>query len=190
MLIIDNYDSFTYNIYHYCREILFFKPQVIKNDYTDLEGLFSQNPKAIIISPGPSSPKNSGICFEVIKKALDLQIPLLGICLGMQCLVHYFGGEIIKCSTILHGKISKIIHNGKGIFKGIKNNYNVTRYHSLCLKEAKYPFYTTATSDDNTIMAVEHKNLPLFGIQFHPEAHLTQFGHKLMKNFFKIAKIL
>ena len=189
LLIIDNYDSFTYNVARYFEE-LGQQVKVVLHDQISIEQIEALNPDYLVISPGPCTPNEAGISLEVIAKFAG-KIPLLGICLGHQCIVAHFGGQIIKAKKAIHGKTSKLYHNQTSLFTGLENNFNVTRYHSLVAKQSSLPecFEISAWSGSehtiDEIMAVEHKTLPIYGVQFHPEAVLTQNGHALLDNFLK-----
>ena len=183
LIIIDNYDSFTYNLVHYF-EMLNIPLQVIRNDAIDISGLVALNPSGIVISPGPCTPREAGISLEVIG-AFKGVIPLLGICLGHQAIGMYFGATIEKGAQPVHGKVFLIDHCGQGIFSGLPSPYNVTRYHSLQVRSKDLPdcLEVTATTQDGVIMGIRHKTYDIEGVQFHPEAILTQFGHELLNNF-------
>ena len=189
LVLIDNYDSFTYNLVHYFEEIGQ-KVTVFRNDEKKSEYILDLKPDFLVISPGPSSPKNSGICLDLIKKnsKLPKTIPLLGVCLGHQAIAECFGGDVIQSGKPIHGKISKIIHTNSKLFKNMTNPFNATRYHSLIVKDDTLPncFEITAKIDSGVIMAIEHKKLPIYGVQFHPESIATDFGHQLLKNFLEI----
>ena len=183
LLMIDNYDSFTYNIVQYLGE-LGADIQVIRNDEMTPEEILKMKPDHILISPGPCSPKEAGISVDVIKK-LAGKIPILGVCLGHQSIGYAFGGDIIRAKQLMHGKTSQITHDGKGVFKGLPNPFRATRYHSLVIKRETLPecLEITATSEDGEIMGVRHKTLAVEGVQFHPESILTESGKPLLKNF-------
>ncbi|AAK81099.1 anthranilate synthase component 2 [Clostridium acetobutylicum] len=183
ILIIDNYDSFTYNLYQYVGEI-YKDVKVARNDEISLEDIKKMKPEGIIISPGPGTPYDAGISIEVVKRLGEF-IPILGICLGHQSIAEAFGGKVIGAQTIMHGKTSVIKHDEKEIFEGIKNPLKVMRYHSLVADKYSFPneLYITAETDDGVIMAVRHKRYKIFGIQFHPESYFTEDGRKLIKNF-------
>lgn len=188
LLMIDNYDSFVYNLVRYFNE-LDEEIEVYRNDKIDLDFIESKNYDGIVISPGPKNPKEAGLCLDVIDRFKGV-IPILGICLGHQCIGHYFGSEIVKGKEPVHGKLSLVKHNGQGIFKGIKNPLKVTRYHSLIVNKATLSkdLRVIAETDDGVIMGIEHKEYPIYGVQFHPEAELTEEGHKLLDNFIKECK--
>ncbi len=183
LLMIDNYDSFTYNLVQYLAEIGQ-EVEVVRNDKISIEEINKLNPQYIVISPGPCTPNEAGISLELIE-AFKGKIPILGVCLGHQSIGQAFGGKIVHAQTIMHGKTSKISHNNKGVFRGIKNPFIATRYHSLVIDRESLPdcFDITAWTDDNEIMGIKHKDLPIEGVQFHPESILSEYGHDLLKNF-------
>lgn len=182
ILLIDNYDSFTYNLVQYLGD-LGCDCQVYRNDSISVSEAISLKPEAIVISPGPCTPSDAGICCELIKSAAS-RIPILGVCLGHQAIGQAFGAKIIKTNP-MHGKISKIKHDGRGIFKNLHNPLKVTRYHSLIIETESLPddFNLTAFTDDYILMALQHKRFPLYGVQFHPESIASELGHDLLKNF-------
>ena len=182
ILVIDNYDSFTYNLVHYF-QILAEEICVYKHDDITIEEISKLKPNYLVISPGPDGPKEAGISLAAIKY-FHKQIPILGICLGHQCLGHAFGATIIPAPTIVHGKTSRIKHQQQGLFRGLPTPFSGTRYHSLAIEPQTLPncFRVDATCD-NTIMAISHRNYPLYGLQFHPEAILTEHGMQLLSNF-------
>ena len=183
ILVIDNYDSFTYNLVQYLGE-LGADIEVVRNDEVTVEDILKKKPDHILISPGPCSPKEAGISVEVIKQ-LSGKIPILRVCLGHQSIGYAFGGDIIRAGKLMHGKTSQISHDGKGVFKGLPNPFRATRYHSLVIKKDTLPdcLEVTATSEDGEIMGVRHKTLPVEGVQFHPESILTEAGKDLLRNF-------
>ena len=183
LLMIDNYDSFTYNLVQYLAEIGQ-EVEVVRNDKISIEEINMLNPQYIVISPGPCTPNEAGISLELIE-AFKGKIPILGVCLGHQSIGQAFGGKIVHAQTIMHGKTSKISHNNKGVFRGIKNPFIATRYHSLVIEKQTLPncFDITAWTDDNEIMGIKHKELAIEGVQFHPESILSEHGHDLLKNF-------
>lgn len=188
-LMIDNYDSFVYNLVRYFEE-LEAEVFIFRNDKLTIEDIERLNPEGIIISPGPRTPKETGITLDILERFKG-EIPILGICLGHQTIAHYFGAKVEKGASPVHGKISGIINNNKGVFKDLPARFNVTRYHSLVIKEEDFPEgleVTAKTSDDNVIMGIRHKELFIEGVQFHPEAELTEFGHEMLHNFIKEAK--
>ncbi|MDP2924223.1 MAG: aminodeoxychorismate/anthranilate synthase component II [Candidatus Omnitrophota bacterium] len=186
VLVIDNYDSFTYNLVQYLQE-LGAEVSVYRNDKISIHRLKKLKIDKIVISPGPGRPKDSGISCFVIAEFYK-KIPILGVCLGHQCIGYCFGGRIIKASEIMHGKTSLIYHSNKGIFKGVKNPFIATRYHSLIIEKKTLPsnLAITAYTKNGIIMAVRDKKYPLFGVQFHPESILTQEGKKILNNFLKL----
>lgn len=183
LLMIDNYDSFVYNLVRYFNE-LEEEIDVIRNDNILLEDITEKKYSGIVISPGPKNPKEAGMSLEIIERFKG-KIPILGICLGHQCIGHAFGGEIIKGRVPMHGKISVVNHKNEGVFKNLNNPLKVTRYHSLVISKENIPdeLIVTAESEDGCVMGVQHKTYPIYGVQFHPEAHLTEQGHELLKNF-------
>ncbi len=187
ILMIDNYDSFTYNLFQYFKQMdeqVF----VFRNDEVTLQEIDALNPDLIVLSPGPGSPSESGICREVIK-SYYLHIPILGICLGHQLIVDFFGGEIRKGKQPVHGKVTAIRHDGKSLFRNIPPSIRVTRYHSLVTSEENFPsdLRISAVSEDDVIMGARHADAPLEGIQFHPESILTEFGFEMLKNAYEQA---
>jgi anthranilate synthase/aminodeoxychorismate synthase-like glutamine amidotransferase len=188
ILVIDNYDSFTYNLVQYLGE-LGAELKVIRNDKITVAGAGKLNPKKILLSPGPGEPRNAGITEELIK-AVAGRVPVLGVCLGHQAIGEAFGGKIVPARRIMHGKTSMIYHDGKDIFKGIKNPFEATRYHSLVVERKSLPKSLEVTAEtkdkDKEIMALKHRTYPIWGVQFHPESILTGEGKKLLKNFLEI----
>jgi anthranilate synthase component 2 len=186
ILMIDNYDSFTYNIVQYCLE-LGANLKVIRNDEISVEEIKKLNPEKIIISPGPSTPKEAGISVEVIKK---IDKPILGVCLGHQSIAYAFGGEIIRAKNLMHGKTSQIkITLKDDIFKDVPEEFRVTRYHSLVVNQNNLPQNVIPTSfskDDNEIMSIRVKDKPIYGVQFHPESIMSEYGKKILDNFLKL----
>lgn len=180
MILIDNYDSFTYNIVQYLQE-LGVEPKVFENDKISVDELLQMDFDSIIISPGAGNPNTAGVSMDVIKNFYQTK-KILGICLGHQCIAQFFGGKIVKSQNPTHGKTSRIYfdENSK-LFKGLPQGFEVTRYHSLEVKDTNLKI--TARTKDGTIMALEHETFPIYGVQFHPEAILTQYGHELLKNF-------
>jgi anthranilate synthase component 2 len=187
ILMIDNYDSFTYNIVQYFGE-LDAKVEVYRNDAITLEGIKKLHPERIVISPGPSSPEHAGISVDVIKE-FSGKLPLLGVCLGHQAIGYAFGGKIVRAGKLMHGKTSRIRHDGKDVFKGMSNPFEATRYHSLVIEEKSVPAcleITARSEDDQEIMGVRHRTLPVWGVQFHPESILTKEGKKILANFLSL----
>ncbi len=189
ILVIDNYDSFTYNLVQRLGEIdASLDIRVFRNDQINVETIKTLAPAKIIISPGPCTPKEAGISNEVLKTFAS-QLPILGVCLGHQCIGHTFGGEVIRNSRIMHGKISPIHHDNKGVFKDLQNPFDATRYHSLVIKKETFTnpdFEISAWTSEGEIMGVRHKSWELHGVQFHPESFLSLEGPKLLKNFLDI----
>ena len=183
ILLIDNYDSFTYNLFHYISKIKK-NVDVIRNDKIDSNGVLKKKYDKIVISPGPGNPNQAGNCLKIVK-AVYKKIPILGVCLGHQIIGQVFGGKIINARNLMHGKTSKIKHNRKGLFKNIKNNFEATRYHSLVVDRRKFPneLLITAETKNKTIMGLMHKKYDIHGFQFHPESISTKVGMKLIKNF-------
>ena len=183
LLMIDNYDSFTYNLVQYFYQ-LGQEVEVHRNDLISLADIEKKSPEYIVISPGPCTPKEAGISVDLIKKFKD-KLPILGVCLGHQCLGAAFGANIIGANKIMHGKLSEIIHDGSGLFKGVENSFKATRYHSLIIEEKTLDkdFHITAWTENKTIMAIQHEKLPLFGLQFHPESIATEQGMEILRNF-------
>lgn len=187
-LMIDNYDSFVYNLVRYLEELKE-DVKIVRNDEVTLADIGTMNLEGIIISPGPKSPEQSGICVDVIKE-FSGKIPILGICLGHQSIGYAFGARIVKGNEPIHGKIHDVYHNNKGVFTGIKNPVKVTRYHSLIVEKETLPDCLSVTGEtcDGVIMGFRHNEYLVEGVQFHPEAELTEFGHKMLKNFLEEAK--
>ncbi len=186
LVVIDNYDSFTYNLVQYIAETEK-KIRVFKNDKITIDKLKKIKPARIVISPGPSWPENAGISKSVILEFMK-KVPILGVCLGHQCIAEALGGKIKRNFRIMHGKVSHVYHDGKDIFKNVKNPFNATRYHSLVADKKTLPeeLIVNAWTDRKEIMGVRHKKYPLFGVQFHPESILTEEGKKIIRNFLKI----
>ncbi|MEQ9636351.1 MAG: aminodeoxychorismate/anthranilate synthase component II [Devosia marina] len=187
-LVIDNYDSFTYNLVHYLGEL---GADIIvrRNDKVTLEEIAAMAPDAIVLSPGPCTPNEAGVCLAVIDR-FKTSIPMLGVCLGHQAMGQALGGEVVRAPSLFHGKTSKINHTGKGLFFGLNSGFEATRYHSLIVKADTLPaeLEVTATTDDGLIMGMQHKSLPIHGVQFHPESIASENGHALLQNFLNIAR--
>jgi anthranilate synthase component 2 len=183
ILLIDNYDSFTYNLVHYLQS-LGAKVEVLRNDALSVSDVLAKKLNGIVISPGPATPDDAGICLELIKQNAG-QIPLLGVCLGHQSIGQVYGGKVVRASQVMHGKTSQILHRGEGIFVDIPSPFTATRYHSLIVERASLPGCLTVTAEtaDGTIMGLQHKTLPVFGLQFHPESIASEYGHDLLRNF-------
>ena len=185
ILLIDNYDSFTYNLYQYVEE-LGYRCRVVRNDKITLVQIKRLDPTGILLSPGPGTPKDAGICRDVVKE-LSGQFPIFGVCLGHQTIGEVFGASVVPAPQIIHGKVSQILHKGKGVFQGLKDPIEATRYHSLVVSEKNLPkaLQVTATTIDGVIMGIRHKKLPVEGVQFHPESVMTPAGKSLLLNFLK-----
>lgn len=188
ILMIDNYDSFTYNLVHYLGE-LGEKVLVFRNDKITLEEVGKLNPDMVVVSPGPCTPKEAGISVDLIKEFAG-RIPILGVCLGHQSIGYAFGGNIVRAQRLLHGKTSQIYHDGRGVYEDVPNPFEATRYHSLLIEKESLPnkLEVTAWTDEGEIMGVRHKEYLIEGVQFHPESILTKHGKDILKNFIKIAR--
>ena len=188
LLLIDNYDSFTYNLVHYLGE-LGADVLVKRNDALDVQDAMALQPEAILLSPGPCDPEQAGICLALIGAASETRTPLMGVCLGHQSIGQAFGGKVIRCHEIVHGKMGKMHHQGEGLFKDVPTPFEATRYHSLIVERATLPACLTVTAElsDGTIMGLQHNSLPIHGVQFHPESIASEHGHHLLKNFLSIA---
>jgi anthranilate synthase component II len=186
ILLIDNYDSFTYNLWHYLGE-LGAKVVVNRNDQITVDEIKALAPEAIVISPGPCDPDRAGICLELIER-LGGDIPIFGVCLGHQAIGQAFGGRIERAPAPMHGKVSEIRHDGRGVFVGLPSPLRATRYHSLTIAPGSMPdcLEVTAQTDDGVIMGIRHKELPLHGVQFHPESIESEHGHEILKNFLNL----
>ncbi len=183
VLMIDNYDSFTYNLVQYLGE-LGREVRVVRNDELSVEAIAALAPERIVISPGPCTPNEAGVSLDLIR-AMAGRVPVLGVCLGHQAIGQAFGGRVVHAKTLMHGKVSAIHHSGRGVFRGLPSPYNATRYHSLAIERASCPaeLEVTAWTEDGEIMGVRHESLPVEGVQFHPESILTEHGHALLRNF-------
>ena len=183
LILIDNYDSFTYNLAQYLGE-LGADVHVYRNDAVTVAQLAAWQPERIVVSPGPCTPNEAGISVEAIRYFAG-RIPVLGVCLGHQAIGQAFGGRIVRAQRVMHGKLSAVTHDGRGVFSGLPSPFNVTRYHSLAIERATLPdcLEVSATSEDGEIMGVRHRELAVEGVQFHPEAILTEHGHALLRNF-------
>jgi anthranilate synthase component II len=188
LLVIDNYDSFTYNLVHFLGD-LGATSQVFRNDKITLDEIASLAPEGIVLSPGPSTPDQAGICLSLIER-FQSTTPILGVCLGHQAIGQAMGGDVIRAPQLMHGKTSKINHTGKGLFRGLNSGFEATRYHSLTVKPETLPetLEVTATTGDGVIMGLQHRKLPLHGVQFHPESIASENGHALLQNFLNIAR--
>jgi anthranilate synthase component 2 len=187
LILIDNYDSFTYNLVHFLGE-LGAECEVIRNDKISADEVLKKKPQAIVLSPGPCTPNEAGVCLDLIAKA-GPRVPLLGVCLGHQAIGQVYGGKVIRAPVPMHGKLSTIRHTGKGVFKGLPERFEVTRYHSLIVERASLPatLEITAETADGLIMGLQHKTHPVHGVQFHPESIASEQGHALLANFLEIA---
>ncbi|MEB3321979.1 MAG: aminodeoxychorismate/anthranilate synthase component II [Synechococcaceae cyanobacterium] len=194
LLVLDNYDSFTFNLVQYLGELAERHPlaaqvQVHRNDALSVEEIRGLNPSAVVISPGPGDPDQAGVCLEVLEK-LGPSVPILGVCLGHQCLAQVYGGRIVRAKELMHGKTSPVHHSGQGVFAGLPEPLTATRYHSLIAERETLPecLEITAWLEDGTIMGLRHRDYPhLQGVQFHPESVLTESGHELLANFLQLA---
>lgn len=188
LLLIDNYDSFTYNLVHYLGE-LGAETDVRRNDALTVDDALALRPDGIVISPGPCDPDKAGICINLIQ-AVAGRIPVFGVCLGHQAIGQVFGGRVVRAPTPMHGKISRVHHHGSGVLAGLPDNFEATRYHSLTIAPDSMPdsLEATAWTDDGVIMALRHKTLPIHGVQFHPESIASQYGRKILQNFLAIAE--
>jgi anthranilate synthase component 2 len=189
ILLIDNYDSFTFNLVHYFGE-LEAECDVRRNDALSVAQALALRPDAIVLSPGPCTPNEAGICLDLIRAAADAGIPLLGVCLGHQAIGQVFGGEVIRAPAPMHGKVSAMFHDGTGVFAGLKSPFNATRYHSLTVRPETLPncLIANANTDDGVIMGLRHAELPVHGVQFHPESIASEHGHDLLRNFLRLAQ--
>ncbi len=183
LVMIDNYDSFTYNLVQYFGE-LGAQVEVVRNDETTVDAISRRRPDLLVVSPGPCTPSEAGISVDAIRHFAG-KLPILGVCLGHQCIGQALGGRIVRAQQLMHGKTSVITTTGQGVFSGLPANFTVNRYHSLAIERGSCPaeLVTTAWTDDGEIMAVRHKELPIQGVQFHPESILTEHGHAMLKNF-------
>ena len=188
LLLIDNYDSFTYNLVHYLGE-LGADVVVKRNDALGVNEAMAMGAEAILLSPGPCDPSQAGICLELTRAAAAAQVPLMGVCLGHQAIGETFGGHVVRCDEIVHGKMGQMIHDGSGVFAGLPSPFAATRYHSLIVERETLPecLVVNAELEDGTIMGLRHKELPIHGVQFHPESIASEHGHKLLQNFLEIA---
>jgi anthranilate synthase component 2 len=188
LLLIDNYDSFTYNLFHYLGE-LGEEVVVKRNDQITIEDALALNPQSIVLSPGPCDPDRAGICLPLINAAAG-RVPILGVCLGHQAIGQAYGGKVVRAPVPMHGKLSAIHHTGKSVFRGLEDGFPATRYHSLVIDRATLPasLEITAETDDGIIMGVMHKTQPVHGVQFHPESIASAHGHALLQNFLRLAR--
>ena len=190
LLLIDNYDSFTYNLVHYFGE-LGADVVVHRNDALNVQEAMALKPSAIVLSPGPGTPEQSGICLALTEAAAETKTPLLGVCLGHQTIGQVFGGKVVRCHEIVHGKMGAMHHSGKGVFAGLPSPFEATRYHSLIVDRASLPdsLEVTAWLEDGTIMGLKHRELPIEGVQFHPESIASEHGHQMLKTFLDDANV-
>ena len=187
VLMIDNYDSFTFNLVQYLGE-LGAEVEVVRNDAITLDEIAARAPSRIVVSPGPCTPSEAGISVPLIQRFAG-EVPILGVCLGHQAIGQAFGGRVVRAARVMHGKLSPIVHDGTGVFGGLPSPFTATRYHSLAIERASLPdaLEVTATADDGEIMGVRHRSYPVEGVQFHPEAILTEHGRRLLANFLEAA---
>ncbi len=190
LLLIDNYDSFTYNLVHYLGE-LDADVVVRRNDALNVQEAMAMKPAGILLSPGPCDPDQAGICLALTEAAAETKTPLMGVCLGHQTIGQVFGGKVVRCHEIVHGKMGAIHHAGTGVFSGLASPFDATRYHSLVVDRESLPecLKITAELEDGTIMGLQHRELPLHGVQFHPESIASEHGHALLKNFLQELKV-
>jgi anthranilate synthase component 2 len=188
LLVIDNYDSFTYNLVHFLGE-LGADSTVFRNDKIDLDEIAGMAPEGIVLSPGPATPNEAGICLAVIER-FKATTPILGVCLGHQAIGQAMGGKVIRAPELMHGKTSRINHTGKGLYRGLNSGFEATRYHSLIVERDSLPadLEITASSDDGLIMGMQHRSYPLHGVQFHPESIASENGHALLQNFLNLSR--
>ncbi len=190
LLLIDNYDSFTYNLVHYLGE-LGADVVVRRNDALDVQAAMALQPEAIVLSPGPCDPAQAGICLALTAAAAETRTPLLGVCLGHQTIGQAFGGKVVRCHEIVHGKMGVMHHAGQGVFAGLPSPFKATRYHSLVVERQTLPdcLEVTAWLKDGTIMGLRHRELPIEGVQFHPESIASEHGHQILRNFLDLARV-
>jgi anthranilate synthase component 2 len=189
VLLIDNYDSFTWNLVHQLAE-LGVEAEVVRNDALTAEQAFQRRPEAIVISPGPCAPDQAGVCLEVLRLAPD-DLPILGVCLGHQAIGQAFGGRVVRAKSLMHGKTSPIRHAGRGVFGGVPDGFTATRYHSLAVDRGSLPdaLEVTAWTEDGEIMGLSHRERPIHGVQFHPESIATDGGREILANFVRLASV-
>ncbi len=186
-LLIDNYDSFTYNLFHFLGE-LGAEIEVRRNDALGVDEALAMKPQGIVLSPGPCDPNRAGICLDLVAAAAG-KLPILGVCLGHQAIGQAFGGKVVRAPQCMHGKLSQLRHQGQGVFAGLPSPFAATRYHSLTVDRAGFPeaLEVTAETDDGVIMGLRHRELPVYGVQFHPESIASEHGHALLANFLRLA---
>lgn len=189
ILVIDNYDSFVYNLVHYIED-LGAPTEVVRNDTLSAVDALKKKPRAIVLSPGPCTPNEAGICLDLLRQA-PTDLPILGVCLGHQAIGHAFGGEVVRAQAIMHGKVSPVRHRGSGLFRGLPSPFNATRYHSLAVKRDSLTgvLIIDAETDDGEVMGLSHKGRPIFGVQFHPESIASEHGHAIIANFLDAAGV-
>ena len=187
LLVIDNYDSFTYNLFHFLGE-LGAAVEVRRNDAVTAAEALALSPQGVVLSPGPCDPDRAGVCLELIRAAAG-RLPILGVCLGHQAIGQAFGGKVVRAPVPMHGKLSRVRHDGRGVFAGLPSPFEATRYHSLTVEPASFPpvLEITAETDDGLIMGLQHRELPIHGVQFHPESIASEHGHALLANFLRLA---
>ncbi|MEP3245901.1 MAG: aminodeoxychorismate/anthranilate synthase component II [Sneathiella sp.] len=185
--LIDNYDSFTYNLVHFMGE-LGANVKVYRNDVVSVDEILAEKPAGIVLSPGPCTPDKAGICLDMVKTAAAQNVPLLGVCLGHQSIGQAFGGTIVRAGELMHGKTSPMLHSGQGVFKELPSPFTATRYHSLTVDPSSVPdcLEVTARTEDGVIMGLQHRELPLHGVQFHPESIASEYGHQILRNFLEL----
>jgi anthranilate synthase component 2 len=188
LLVVDNYDSFTYNLVQYLGELEEL-PEVVRNDEVTLAQVAAMQPLGVVISPGPCTPREAGICTDLVRE-LGAEMPVLGVCLGHQCIGEAYGGDVVRAPRVMHGKLSTITHDGEGVFRGIDSPLVATRYHSLVVDAATLPssLVATAWADDGVLMGLRHREHPVEGVQFHPESIMTESGHRLLRNFIDLCR--
>jgi anthranilate synthase/aminodeoxychorismate synthase-like glutamine amidotransferase len=186
LLVIDNYDSFTFNLVQYLGEVGV-ELQVHRNDQLKVDQALALRPERVLISPGPCSPLEAGLSYDIIRAFGERGVPILGVCLGHQCIAHTFGAQVVVNYRMMHGKVSPIHHNGQGVFEGLPNPFTATRYHSLVAKRDTIPdiLEVTAWTAEDEVMGLRHRELPIHGVQFHPESILSEHGHDLLRNFLR-----
>ncbi len=189
LVLIDNYDSFTYNLVHFLGE-LGAETVVHRNDTLSAADVVAQNPSGVVISPGPCNPDKAGISLNIVAAAEEYGFPLLGVCLGHQAFGQHFGGKVVQAPSIMHGKVGEIRHSGQGVFEGLPSPLKATRYHSLVVERASLPdcLEVTAETEDDIVMGLQHRDLPIHGVQFHPESIATEHGHALLRNFLSLTE--
>ncbi len=187
ILVIDNYDSFTWNLVHYLIE-LGAEVKVVRNDAMTASEALASGASAFLLSPGPCTPNEAGISLDLVAACADARLPLLGVCLGHQSIGQHFGGKVVR-GGLMHGKTSPVSHDGSGLFKGLPSPFTATRYHSLIVEDIPESLIVNATADDGSVMGFRHKELPIHSVQFHPESIATEYGHEMLANFLEIAGI-